>query len=241
MERKSGAYTLPAIMDVNKAEGGFRPSNFAADEYVYFHIYDVSQVCCRPLKNEVVYTNASKTKVYLESRRNWLDGSWRFNRQAMRANQLPRSRASSVYVLGDKISRTKPANNKVLVCANLSSVFWKGNDLYLFYENNSTYFVLGIDGQLSERNDISFKFPGLGSDKGHEIVQDAYTEEFYLVVATNSFYYWYLIDELNNETILVKKFDNVWKDPNWQLRDQEITYEYPSGKTKEIKSISLRD
>jgi hypothetical protein len=81
----------------------------------------------------------------------------------------------------------------------------------------------------------------LGSDKGHDIVQDTYTEEFYLVVATNSFYYWYLIDELNNETILVKKFDNVWENPNWQMRDQEITYEYPLGKTKEIKTISLRD
>jgi len=226
-EKKIGEYHLNSNLNLSDFQGAFRPKNFPKNEYIYYVFVDVTGVTCREFNrvSDIPCTDADTYREGITDFRN--EQIIYYDKNGIRKSRKP----SRVYRFTRQRSlRRLNLHGDLQICEPIENLFWKGNNIYLFYDNLTAFSVLQLNGEISSQQHIDYTFPkGMSFDKSHEIVQDKVTEEFYFVVATNFTYLWYELDEENQSTRLLKKFNDVWVNPNWDLSMGLLNYQYLRG------------
>jgi hypothetical protein len=226
-EKKQGDFTLSANLNLSNFQGAFRPTNFPKNEYIYYVFVDVTGVSCREFNrvSDIPFANRETNREGVRDFRN--EQIIYYDKNGIRESRRP----TRVYrFTRQRHLRRLNLNGDLQICEPIENLFWKGNSIYLFYDNLTAFSVLQLNGEISSQQHIDYTFPkGMAFDKSHEIVQDKVTEEFYFVVATNFSYLWYELDEENQSTRLLKKFNDVWVNPNWDLSMGLLNYQYLRG------------
>jgi hypothetical protein len=82
------------------------------------------------------------------------------------------------------------------------------------------------DGVIEASHSIHIEHPRFFSQKAKYPFYDEESQRLFLIVETNFVYMWFEVNQMTGETRYIFKTETIWNDPNWDIKDETLSYTY---------------
>jgi hypothetical protein len=240
-QKKYGDYNLPTTIDTKLTEGAFRPIGFNENEYLYFTVYDVSNLVLPKYVVTYKFVGNGGFNQIFSFKRSKTIGNKNFQKKNRATNIMFYSKRKYIRpyhrLYNDKVDAYSAFQFKDI--AKELIVFTEANSLVCFTQNANHVLRLNLDGTIISTKEINFKGPLVYSDKGRTVLRDEITNKYYFTVETNFSYNWYEVNPTTGATQFLLKMDDVWQNPNWKIEDGVLSYDKVVAGKMERKTVKF--
>jgi hypothetical protein len=247
----NGSMSYPNTPDTSSSNGGFRPQGMASNQYVQYSFYDVRQL----LFNEAIYRQVLAVNVlpriayYMRTSapgwnnpvgmqmrqevpqpisnatRNQDENMRRIARQAEPNNPYSSYKAGRPFYLRQPIRVNNMAKVGLLIGDNFL-IKSQGEKVLVVSCDAERVSLVKEDGVIEASHSIHIEHPRFFSQKAKYPFYDEESQRLFLIVETNFVYMWFEVNQMTGETRYIFKTETIWNDPNWDIKDETLSYTY---------------